>query len=175
MAAMNGAAAVNLRLANRCDAAAIAEIYNEAIATTTATFDVEPRSAEDRAAWLETHDERHPVFVAEVDGVVVGWACLSAWSDRAAYAGTGEVTYYVLSTHRGHGIGRYLQDALIAHAKAHGFHTLIARITAGNDASVRLCEAAGFERVGTMKEVGFKFGELLDVHVLQKILNRRTG
>jgi phosphinothricin acetyltransferase len=175
MAAMNPAAAVKLRLANRSDAGAIAEIYNEAIATTTATFDVESRSAEDRAAWLETHDERHPVFVAEVDGVVVGWACLSAWSDRTAYAGTGEVTYYVLSQYRGRGIGRHLQEALIAHAKAHGFHTLIERITAGNDASVRLCEAAGFERVGTMKEVGFKFGELLDVHVLQKMLNKRSG
>jgi len=167
---MSDAAAVTIRLANGTDAAAIAEIYNEAVATTTATFDVEPKSAEDRAAWLATHDRRHPVFVAEFEAGVVGWACLSAWSDRAAYSGTGEITYYVLSTHRGRGIGRRLQDALIDHAGKHAFHTLIARITAGNEASVRLCESAGFEHVGTMKEVGHKFGNLLDVHVLQKML-----
>jgi hypothetical protein len=106
MAAMNGAAGANLRLANKDDAAAIAEIYNEAIATTTATFDVEPRSAEDRAAWLETHDERHPVFVAEVDGgilsqVLVLLADLFALGivDEPVVLGVGEVA--LVELHRG--------------------------------------------------------------------------
>ena len=64
------------------DATAIAEIYNEAIRSTTATFDPEPKTVEDRVRWLEGHDERHPVFVAEVDGRVVGWGALTKWSDR---------------------------------------------------------------------------------------------
>ncbi|MCA9049917.1 MAG: GNAT family N-acetyltransferase, partial [Planctomycetaceae bacterium] len=78
----------SIRLAEHSDAVAIAEIYNEAIRTTTATFDTEPKSVEDRRQWLEQHDQRHPVWVAEVDGSVVGWASISAWSDRPAYNDT---------------------------------------------------------------------------------------
>jgi phosphinothricin acetyltransferase len=169
-AGMGGDCSVAIRRAQAADAAAVAEIYNEAIATTTATFDTEPKSVNDRAAWLETHNRRYPVIVAESAGRVVGWASLSPWSERKAYSATGEVTYYVLADFRGHGIGRRLQDALIAEAKRQGFHTLVARITAGNDASVRLCETSGFEHIGTMKEVGHKFGQRLDVHIFQLMI-----
>lgn len=161
---------MDLRRARPTDADAITEIYNEAITLTTATFDVETKSVEDRAAWLETHDERHPVLVAETGEGVVGWASLSPWSDRKAYRATGEVTFYVLAACRGQGIGRLLQDGLIAHAVGQGFRTLIALVTAGNDASMKLCESSGFEHVGTLKRVGDKFGQLLDVHILQKML-----
>ena len=63
-----------------------------------------------------------------------------------------------------------LQETIIEEAEKLGFHTLIARITAGNEVSVRICESSGFGHVGTMKQVGHKFGELLDVHILQKML-----
>jgi phosphinothricin acetyltransferase len=75
---------LTIRLAQASDAAAIAEIYNEAILTTTATFDTEPKTVEEREQWLQSHDERHPVLVAEVDGRVLGWASLTIWSDRPA-------------------------------------------------------------------------------------------
>ena len=169
---MDRITAVDLRRARPADAGAIAEIYNEAVTTTTATFDVEAKSVEERAAWLETHDERHPVLVAETGGRVVGWASLSPWSDRKAYGGTGEVTFYVLAARRGRGVGRLLRDALVAHAEGQGFRTLVALVTAGNDASMKLCESSGFERVGTLKRVGEKFGQLLDVHILQKMLDQ---
>ena len=120
---------------------------------------------------MESHDERHPVLVAEIDGAVVGWASLTRWSDRAAYDGTAETSFYVHSTHRGRGIGRKLQEALISEAQRLGFHTLIARITAGSGESLHLHETTGFTQVGVMKEVGHKFGKLLDVHILQKMLN----
>jgi phosphinothricin acetyltransferase len=86
---------VSIRHANPNDAAAIADIYNEAIRSTTATFDTEPKSAQERLQWLETHDERHPVLVAELDGQVVGWAALTNWSDRPAYGQTAESSFYV--------------------------------------------------------------------------------
>lgn len=159
-----------IRRAQVPDAAAIAEIYNEAIATTTATFDTEPKSIEERIRWLQSHDERHPVLVAELDGEIVGWASLTAWSDRAAYGDTVETSFYVHSSHRGRGIGRKLQVALIEEAQRLGFHTLIARITDGSAESIHLHETTGFVHVGTLKEVGRKFGKLLDVHVLQKML-----
>ena len=168
---MNIPDALFIRRAASEDAAAIAHIYNEAILNTTATFDTEPKTPEDRAEWLKSHDERHPILVAIVNGEVVGWASITLWSDRPAYADTAETSFYVSSGHRGQGIGRKLKEAIIQEAKRLGYHTLIARITAGSEVSLHLNESTGYVRVGTLKEVGRKFGKLLDVHILQKILD----
>ena len=159
-----------LRKATEGDIAAITDIYNGAIRDSTATFDTEPKTVAERLDWLRAHDDRHPVLVLDFEGLVVGWVSLTAWSGRQAYSDTAEITYYVDARYRGRGFGRMLQDGIVREAESLGFHTLIARITAGNDVSVRLCESSGFEHIGTMKEVGRKFGELLDVHVLQKML-----
>jgi phosphinothricin acetyltransferase len=159
-----------IRPAELTDAAGIAEIYNEAILTTTATFDTETKSTEERADWLKSHDARHPVLVALVENRVVGWASLTRWSDRPAYDDTAETSFYVHSSQRGRGIGRRLKEAIIAEAQRLGYHTLIARVAEGSEASIHLNEEAGFTHVGTMKEVGRKFGRLLDVHILQKML-----
>jgi phosphinothricin acetyltransferase len=161
---------VEIRQARLSDAQAIADIYNEAIATTIATMDTEPKTAEERTRWLQSHDDRHPILVAEIDGVVVGWASLTEWSDRPAYADTAESSFYVRSTDRGRGIGRKLKETTIEEARRLGFHTLIARITEGSAESLHLNESTGFVHVGTLKQVGRKFGRLLDVHILQKIL-----
>ncbi|MFL6514276.1 MAG: GNAT family N-acetyltransferase [Chthoniobacterales bacterium] len=159
-----------IRRATVADAAAIAAIYNEAIATTTATFDTDPKTAEERIRWLNSHDERHPILVADTNGTVVGWASLTAWSDRTAYDDTAETSFYVHSAYRGRGIGRKLQEALLEQAERNKFHTLIARISDGSSESLHLHETTGFTRIGTMKEVGRKFGKLIDVHILQKML-----
>src|SRR5215469_9005020 len=74
-----------IRRAELDDLPAITEIYNEAILTTTATFDTEPKSVDERLDWYNTHDERHPVIVAIVEERVVGWASISRWSQRRAY------------------------------------------------------------------------------------------
>lgn len=163
----------SIRLAVANDAAAIAEIYNEAIRTTTATFDTEPKSAEDRLRWLNEHDERHPVFVAEHGKQVVGWAALNKWSDRPAYDQTVESSFYVAEPFRGQGIGRALKKTLIEEARRLGFHTLLARMAQNSDASFHLNKSFGFESIGTMKEVGYKFGQWLDVHIMQLMLNDR--
>jgi len=161
---------LSLRRAVPADAPAIAGIYNEAILTTTATFDLEPKSVDERTEWLRSRDGRHPVLVAELEGKVVGFASLSPWSDRAAYADTAETGLYVHSAFQGRGIGRRLKAAVLDEARRLGFHTLIARITADSGASIHLNEAAGFVHVGTMKEVGRKFDRFLDVHIMQKML-----
>jgi len=162
---------ITIRRAEPADAEVIAEIYNEAILTTTATFDTEPKSIEERAQWLQSHDDRHPVLVGVIDGQVVGWASLTAWSDRAAYDDTAETSFYVHSTQRGRGIGRTLKEAIIEEARRLGYHTLIARVAEGSADSLHLNVKAGFVHVGTLKEVGRKFGRLLDVHLLQKMLH----
>ena len=168
---MDTGAAFSIRPAELTDAPGIAEVYNEAILQTTATFDTEPKSVEDRKEWLQSHDDRHPVLVAVLDGRVVGWASLTPWSDRHAYDDTAETSFYVHSSSRGRGIGRKLKEAIIEQACRLGYHTLIARVAEGSQESIHLNEAAGFVHVGTLKEVGRKFGRLLDVHIMQKMLD----
>jgi L-amino acid N-acyltransferase len=160
---------VRLRVARVADVPALAGIYNEAVLTTVATFDTEPRTLEAQGEWLGHHDSTHPVFVAEMEGEVVGWASLSAWSDRRAYDGTAEVSFYVRSDYRGRGIGRTLLTSLVESADRLGVHALLARIADGNAVSVHLHEALGFRTIGVMKEVGFKFGRWIDVHLLERM------
>ena len=162
---------VAIRPATLADVPAIADIYNEAVLTTTATFDLEPKSLADRTEWLQSRGPRHPVLVAAVDGKVVGFAALSRWSDRSAYDGTAETALYVHSTQRNRGIGRELYAALIGQARQLQFHSLIARITEDSAASLHLHRSAGFAEVGTLREVGRKFGRLLGVHILQLVFD----
>jgi len=162
---------LNIRHATVSDVDSITEIYNEAILTTTATFDMEPKTRENRKAWFESHDDRHPILVAELDAKVVGWSCLSEWKPRAAYADTAETSFYVKAEHRGNGIGRQLKEAIIEEARRLKFHTLIAGAAEGSDASLHLNKSFGFEVVGTFKQIGRKFGKALDVTYLQKFLD----
>lgn len=161
---------IQIRRAVPADVEAITAIYNEAILTTTATFDTEPKTAAERLEWLKAHDERHPILVAVVEVTIAGWASLSRWSDRPAYDDTAETSFYVRSEYQGRGIGRMLKEAIIEEARRLHFHTLIARVAEGSQESLHLNESAGFVHVGTMKQVGRKFGKLLDVHILQKML-----
>ncbi len=160
-----------IRKAELSDLDAITEIYNDAILTTTATFDMEPKSPSEQLHWFQSHDERHPILVAVLDGKVIGWTSLSKWSERPAYDHTGETSFYVKAGCRNQGIGRNLKQVIIAEAQRLQFHTLIARVAGESDVSLHLNESFGFVHVGTLKEVGKKFGKLLDVHILQKILD----
>ncbi len=164
-------ATVCIRPATVADLPAIREIYNEAILTTTATFDTEPKTLEERTQWFHAHDDRHPIIVAELDGQVVGWSSLSKFSDRPAYDDTAESSFYVKSEYRGRGIGRKLKDKMTEDARRLKFHSLVVRIAEGSKESLHLNEAYGYVHVGTLKEVGRKFGKLLDVHLMQKMLD----
>lgn len=153
------------------DLTAITEIYNVSILSSTATFDTEPKSVDEQLQWFQAHDDNHPIIVAVIDGKVIGWSSLSRWSERRAYDLTAETSSYVKSGYRSKGIGRKLKEATIEEARCLGFHTLIARVVEGNEESLHLNESLGFVHIGTMKEVGRKFGRLLSVHILQKMLN----
>ena len=150
------------------DLGAITEIYNEAILKTVATFDTKPKTLEEQKIWFANHGSKYPILVAEQDGLVVGWASLSRWSDRCAYSDTAEISLYVEEEFRGKGIGRKLMEAIIREGQKAGLHTVIARIAEGTEVSIHLHESVGFEHIGIMKEVGRKFGKLLDVYLMQK-------
>jgi L-amino acid N-acyltransferase YncA len=158
-----------IRDARHDDLKEITEIYNEAILETVATFDTEPTAIEEQEKWFTQHGLRNPIVVADQDGLVIGWASLSKWSDRCAYADAAEVSLYVMKSHQGKGIGRRLLEAILDAGKRAGLHTVIARIAEGNEVSVHLHEALGFKHIGIMAEVGYKFGRRLDVHLMQKI------
>lgn len=163
---------VVIRAARVEDAESIATIYNEAVRTTTATFDTEPRTLVDQVDWLRRHQGHYPVLVAEADGQVVGWASLSEWSERRAYLRTAENSVYVDPAWRNQGVGRSLLANICKAGASQGLHTVIARIADGNAASLHLHESVGFRSIGVMREVGYKFGRLVDVHLMQLVFDR---
>jgi L-amino acid N-acyltransferase len=158
---------MNIRKALLSDADAIAAIYNQAILETTATFDTEIKSTTDRQQWLLNHSDNYPVLVAEMNKTVVGFASLSRWSDRSAYDLTAELSIYISPKVQGNGIGNILMETIIKKGKEGGLHCILSRITQGNEASIYLHKKYGFETVGVMKEVGKKFGNFLDVTIMQ--------
>lgn len=159
-----------IKLAEPSDVPGITEIYNEAIVNGTATFDTEIKSIENRTQWLNQHQGNYPVWVAIYNNTLVAWCSLTQYSDRAAYAGTAEVSVYVHHQYRGRNLGNILVEHLVQQAKELGLHCLLARITEGNDTSIRLHQKYGFTIVGVMKEVGFKFGRYLDVTLMQMVI-----
>jgi L-amino acid N-acyltransferase len=161
---------MEVRLAHRGDAEAIRAIYNVEVATSTATFDIVERSAAEQLEWLDRHSGAHPAVVAVEGGEVCGFGSLSSYRERAAYATSVEDSVYVAETWRRKGVGALLLSALVGLATSHGFHTVIGRIAGGNEASVVLHEACGFEVIGVEREVGRKFGRWLDVTLVQRLL-----
>jgi len=160
---------LTIRRAALPDLSAITEIYNVAILNTIATFDTEPKTDEEQKSWFDGHGPKYPILVAEQDNLVVGWASLSMWSNRCAYSDTAEASLYVREERQGQGIGRKLMEAITQEGRKAGLHTVIARIAEGNELSIHLAESAGFKHIGIMKEVGRKFGKLLDVYLMQLI------
>jgi L-amino acid N-acyltransferase len=159
------------RVVERRDAEALRAIYNVEVRESTVTFDLVPRSLAEQVAWIDEHSGGHPAIVAvDGDGAVVGFASLTPYRSRPAYATTVEDSVYVQRDARGRGVGRLLLEDLVELARDHGFHSIIARIVGDHDASIALHAAAGFEAVGREREVGRKFGRWLDVVLLQKML-----
>ena len=158
-----------IRLAAVEDAAAIRDIYNQAVAT-TASFDLRPRSLEDQRQWLEERSGAYAAIVAVAEDDVAGFASLSPYKERPAYATTVEDSVYVDEAHQGRGLGKLLLGELLDVAEAHGFHSVIGRIGGHNEASIRLHESFGFRLVGVEREVGRKFNRWLDVVIMQRVL-----
>jgi len=162
---------VRVRPAREGDAQAIAAIYAWHVAHGTATFDT---LAPDAGAWADKLADfaarGFPFLVAEREGAVVAYAYAARFRDRAAYAHTCEDSIYVAHDARGHGIGSVLLPALIDAARASGFEQMIAVIGGGEPASVALHARCGFVHAGRMRNVGKKFGRLLDTVYMQRDL-----
>jgi phosphinothricin acetyltransferase len=162
---------VVVRPAVEDDLGDIAAIYAHEIAHSIATFDLEPPGP---AYWEQrlagAHEGDHLFVAVDADDDVVGYAYSWSYRPRPAYALTRETSIYLDPTVRGRGVGRLLYPALLHAMAASGVHTAVALVALPNPGSVALHLACGFERVGAMREVGYKFDQWVDVEWYQKML-----
>lgn len=154
---------MNIREAKISDLEQITRIYNWAIKSTTATFDINEQNVDDRMDWFEQHTGKYPLVVAEVDGKTVGYSSLSKFREKEAFSATAELSVYIDPDYHGKGIGKALMKEILEKGKSSGFHVVISVITGGNEVSARMHEKFGFELCGRLKEVGRKFDRWQDV------------
>lgn len=148
----------------------LAAIYNWAVANTAATFDIEPKTIDERLEWFDHYGGKHPLIVAETDGKAAGYSSLSKFREKEAYRQTAELSVYVCPEYQGKGIGKALIREIIDRARRLEYHAIMAGITADNTISIALHEKLGFEHCGTFREVGYKFDRWQDVLFYQLIL-----
>jgi phosphinothricin acetyltransferase len=165
---------ITIRDAGADDASMIAAIYNEGIAHRSATFETEPRTADDILVRL-ADSERFPVLVVVEDGIVRGWAGLSVYRSRPCYAGIAEFSIYLDRAARGRGVGRQLLDALVDAARDRGYWKLVSRVFPFNTASRALCRSCGFREVGTYEKHGRLDGAWLDVVIVERLIVENLG
>ena len=161
---------MDIRIAQIKDAEAIRGIYNNEVTSWTATFDITPRTPQEQRDWLTERSGVHVVLVAEYGNQIIGFGSLSRYQTRPAYSTTVENSIYVRPQDQGKGVGLALLVALIEKASEHGFHTIIARISAESKGSVATHQKAGFKEVGRELQTGRKFGRWLDVVVMQRFV-----
>lgn len=155
-----------IRKAEQRDLSAITDIYNYEVLNGTATFDIKPKSTEERQQWFDLHNkENHPLIVSEnEEGKICGYASLSPYREKEAYRSCVELSVYVAHDSRRQGIATALMSEIINLAKKDtNTHTIVSVITAGNEASKKLHERFGFDFCGTISEVGMKFGKYLSI------------
>jgi phosphinothricin acetyltransferase len=163
---------VKVRPAMRADLPRLTEIYNHYIVNTPITFDLKPVTVEERARWFEEHagTARHRLFVAEIEGTVVGWAGTGSFRDRAAYDTSVEMTIYCAPDATRRGIGASMYRVLFDALKNEDINRLLAGITLPNDASLKLHRRFGFTDVGVFTECGRKFDRYWDVIWMERPL-----
>lgn len=154
-------------------AQAILDIFNEAILHSTALYDYRPRPLESMETWFSNKDKGNfPVLgIENAAGTLLAFGSFGTFRAWPAYKYSVEHSVYVHKDHRGQGLGRLVMEAVIAAARQREVHALIGGIDASNAGSIALHERLGFKHVGTLPQVGFKFGRWLDLAFYQLLLD----
>lgn len=164
-----------IRKAELRDIPELMDIYNEAILNTTATFDTEEKSYENRLEWFYEHTGKYQILVKEAEGKIAGYASLSRYRDRKAFDAAVEISIYIHKEHRGRGIGQELMEAILETAeKCTEIETVISLITSENTVSIHLHEKYGFSYCGQIKNAGNKFGRKLSLNAYQIVYDREV-
>ena len=163
-----------LRTAKTGDIAAITRIYAEAVTHGTASFELEPPDeAEMTRRYKALVGDRYPYLVAEVSGVIAGYAYAGPYRARPAYKWTVENSIYVAPEFHRRGIGLRLLKELIVESERLGYRQMIAVIgDSAQTASIGVHTAAGFAPVGVFRAIGFKHGKWLDTPLMQLMLGK---
>ncbi|GEL77836.1 GNAT family N-acetyltransferase [Tenuibacillus multivorans] len=157
-----------IRTAKEEDIRAILEIYNDAIVNTTAVYDYEPYSYENRKQWFEQKKKAgQPLIVYEDQGKIIGFATYGPFRERPAYKYTVEHSVYVKDHSSRKGVGSTLLKEIIKIARENKYKMMIGMIDAANTGSIKLHEKLGFEHAGTIKNSGYKFNQWLDLAFYQ--------
>lgn len=156
---------MTIRTAQRKDIEDLLYIYNHEVIHGVSTLDINPKTLQQWTQWYEKHNiKNHPLIVAEDCGKLLGYASLSSYREKEAYYSTVELSIYVHPEHRCKGVGSALMARIIAMAEEDStVHTVVSVITSGNAASEKLHNKFGFTYSGTIKQVGMKFGNYLDI------------
>lgn len=159
---------VNIQKATFSDVNSILEIVNDAILNTTSIYDYDLRTCEEQTEWFLLKEKNNfPVFVAVLNNEIVGFGTYDSFRSKVGYRFTVEHSVYVKEGFAGKGIGKLLLEQLISTAKSENYHVMIGVIDASNENSIRFHEKFGFESIGILKEVGFKFNRWLDANLMQ--------
>lgn len=152
---------------------AILAIFNEAIINSTALYDYQPRTPQSMVAWFAAkHQGNFPVVgIEDEQGKLLAFGSYGTFRAWPAYKYTVEHSVYVHKEHRGQGLGRQVLQALIERARQQQLHVLVAAIDASNSGSIALHQGLGFQHVGTLPQVGFKFERWLDLAFYQLLLD----
>lgn len=150
------------------DLAAILAIYNHYILNSTATFHSRNLSKNDLEEFLFISHPKYPSFLIKDNDETIGYCFLTQYKKRQAYDRSAELSVYLKPEFTGKGIGLAALNHLEAAAKKAGIHVLVGTICGENHASIRLMEKSGFFRCAHFKNIGEKFGKILDVLVYQK-------
>lgn len=162
---------LTIRDATLDDAAVIAEIYNESIAVGDSTMHDQPKTTEAIRAQIEGFSKREGFLVLERDGDVVGWGVIKLYSHRSGYRFCCETSIFLRRSEIRKGYGSYLKKAVIERCRDYGYHHLLARIFADNEASIEYNKSLGYEMVGVQREVGYMNGRWQDVAIMQLVLD----
>ncbi len=152
------------------DLLGVTQIYNYYIENSTATFEEVSISREEMKSRADKIQNEGLFLVAEEDEQIIGYAYASNWNSRCAYRSTKETSVYLNPQHIGKGVGSKLYESILAELRNRDIHVVIGGISLPNEASVGLHEKMGYQKVAHFREVGFKFGQWIDVGYWELIL-----
>lgn len=162
---------MEIRPAKQSDIQGILEIINHEILHSTSIYDEEERSFTEQKLWFEGKQKADiPIFVAVEADKVLGFSTFGSFRTKIAYRFTVEHSVYIHKDGRGSGAGKALMLPLIESAKQMGLHNMIAGIDSRNEGSIRFHEKLGFVEAGRLHQVGFKFGQWLDLVFMELLL-----
>ncbi|NUU59957.1 arsinothricin resistance N-acetyltransferase ArsN1 family A [Paenibacillus agri] len=159
-----------IRKATKSDLTAILQIYNQGIEDRVATLEEEQKDAAYITNWFAEHEGRFSVMVAEMDGVVCGWASLNRYSQRCAYNGVADLSIYIARDYRGNGIGQQLLAQVEEVASQNEFYKIVLFTFALNHLGQGLYRKSGYREVGVFEKQGILDGKPIDVMIMEKLL-----